>query len=86
MWNIPSKVRQCTNTYKQHHVHKERTPTAEVLEISLLSILCKDALNLLDYTKSVMDKRIRSIDGMIMTVENEDYYLKPAFCILILIK
>jgi len=37
-------------------------------------------------TKTVMDKRIWSIDGMIMTVENEDYYLKPALCVLILIK
>jgi hypothetical protein len=30
---------------------------------------------------SVMDKRIWCIEGMTMTVENEDYYLRPAVCI-----
>jgi hypothetical protein len=82
MWINPSNVWQPTNTHKQHQVHKTDTPTAEVLAISLLSVLSKDAASLLEYTTSLMDKRIWCIEGMTMTVLHEDYYLKTAFCIL----
>lgn len=40
-----------------------------------------DAASLLDYTTLVMDKRIWCIEGMTMTVENENYYLRPTFCV-----